>query len=93
MQLRKVNGQLKAYKTAIDVLPPLGDFSEFQISDQVANKLKQSSDFLAEDHWCLVVGKHKETELFEWEISILGLPIQESIRGTVDLKNGFPVLT
>ncbi len=56
MQLKEVDGQLKAYKTAIDVINGLDDFSEFQVSARVAYALQQSSSFLAANYWSLAVG-------------------------------------
>jgi hypothetical protein len=98
MQLRELNGQLKAYKTPNDEIHELDSYSEFHISERVANELRKDTDFLAENHWYLVIGKYEETAPIEWEITVCNsvsgqITIQEIlIMGTIEFKNEFPVL-
>ncbi|MBW4474740.1 MAG: hypothetical protein KME45_30830 [Stenomitos rutilans HA7619-LM2] len=95
MQLKEVDGQLKAYKTSIDVINGLDDFSEFQVSSRVAYELQQSSSFLAENHWYLAVGSTDPTaSLLEWEITVIddSTPVQAPIKGVVDVESGLAVL-
>ncbi|MBW4578772.1 MAG: hypothetical protein KME42_04255 [Tildeniella nuda ZEHNDER 1965/U140] len=96
MQLKEVDGQLKAYKTSIDVINGLDDVSEFQVSARVAYELQQSSSFLAENYWYLAVGSTDQTAslLVEWEITVTdgSTPVQAPIKGVIDVENGLAVL-
>ncbi len=92
MQLRELNGNLKAYKTSNDVIHGLDSFSEFHISERVANELQKDSDFLAENHWYLAIGKYEETAPIGWEITVYRNGLQIPIEGTVEFEDGFPVL-
>jgi len=95
MQLKEVDRQLKAYKTSIDVINGLDDFSEFQVSSRVAYELQQSSSFLAENYWYLAVGSTDQTaSLLEWEITVIdnSAPAQAPIKGVIDVENGLAVL-
>lgn len=95
MQLKEVDGQLKAYKTSIDVINGLDDFSEFQVSARVTYELRQSSSFLAENYWYLAVGSINQTaSILEWEITVIdhSTPVQVPLRGVVDIENGLAVL-
>lgn len=94
MQLKEVDGQLKAYRTSIDVIHGLDDLSEFQVSSRVAYELRQSPNFLAENYWYLAVGSTDETPLLEWEITVIdgSTPVQAPIKGVIDVENGLAVL-
>jgi len=95
MQIKEVDGQLKAYKTAIDVVNGLDDFSEFQVSARVAYELQQSSSFLAENYWSLAVGSTAPTaSILEWEVTVIdySTPLQVPLRGVVDIESGLAVL-
>lgn len=95
MQLKEVDGQLKAYKTSIDMVNGLDDFSEFQVSSRVAYELQQSSSFLAENYWCLTVGSPDQSAaILEWEITVIddSTPVQAPIKGVVDVESGLAVL-
>ncbi|XGV98903.1 MAG: hypothetical protein ACAF41_08165 [Leptolyngbya sp. BL-A-14] len=95
MQLKEVDGQLKAYKTSSDVINGVDDFSEFQVSSRVAYELQQSSSFLAENHWCLTVGSPDQTaSILEWEITVMddSTPLQVPLTGVVDIESGLAVL-
>ena len=93
MYLKESNRQLKAYKTSIDSIKELNNFSEFQISDQVANELRHHLNFLSRDYWYLAIGK--ETDIIVWEINTMkffnGVP-EMAIRGIIKFKNELPVL-
>ena len=92
MQLRELNGNLKAYKASNDVIHDLDDFSEFHISERVANELKQDPDFLAENHWYLATAYCKETATIRWDIIVNRSDYEIPIEGTVEFEDGFPVL-
>jgi len=92
MYLKELNGQLKAYKTSIDNINRLDNFSEFQISDEVANKLRHCLNFLSRDHWYLAIGK--ETDVIAWQITTTrifsGVP-EIPISGIINFRNELPV--
>lgn len=93
MQLRKSGGKLEAHKTSIDVVHGLDSFSVFQVSEQVANILQESSNFLTQDYWYLAIRKSHEGEQIEWQITVHDSSLQLPIKGTVEFLNELPTLT
>jgi hypothetical protein len=97
MQLKEINGQLIAYRNsiALDIIDnDLDIFNDFLISLQVANHLRNTSDYLAENHWRLTIVKHIVNDklviddsgkpMFKWEISV-----NSSIQQYKDIIEGF----
>ncbi len=91
------NGKLIACVTSTDVINEFKNFNEFEISDAVANQLKNKVDFLADNRWKLVIGKYSGEADIVWEISDPSLQIQRiavsGLSGHIELKNGLPVLS
>ncbi|WP_008315756.1 hypothetical protein [Leptolyngbya sp. PCC 6406] len=92
MYLKEVDGNLRAYKTSIDMVLKLDGHDEFSVSARLAKELKSYPDFLNKNYWYLATGKYEDSAQIEWEISVCGIPIQVPIKGHVMFKNGSPVL-
>lgn len=99
MQLEKLpTGQLKAHKTAIDVIHYLDNLNEFQVSERVTTLLREYPKFLADNYWYLAIGSYEELQegekptQFEWEITVNTSEPQIPIRGIVEFVDGFPIL-
>ncbi|MGB3517760.1 MAG: hypothetical protein WBA43_14995 [Elainellaceae cyanobacterium] len=96
MLLKEVDGQLKAYKTSVDVINGLDEYKEFLVSEHIAEDLRKDPNFLREDYWYLTVGKaatpDPNSDLLEFDISIHDGVLQKPIRGEVCFRDGRPVL-
>lgn len=92
MNLKEVDGSLIAYKTALDIVHGLEGCNEFLVSERVAEELRKNPNFMNEGHWYLAIGKYKDSDQIEWEISIYGVPVQVPLRGYINFDSGFPIL-
>lgn len=90
MNIKEIDGDLRAYKTSIDIIHGLDGCDEFLLSERVAQELKRSPDFLNEGYWYLAIGEDSTSLI--WEISVNGVSLQVPLKGQINFEDGQPVL-